>query len=61
MTKVFKKNKTKDEKKQSWWKERLEIQVKGLNKDLGRLNALLEGKKMKKKHQDNLQKRYKLK
>ena len=61
VTKVFKKNKTKDEKKQSWWKERLEIQVKGLNKDLGRLNALLEGKKMKKKHQDNLQKRYKLK
>ena len=61
MTKVFKKNKTKDEKKQSWWKERLEIQVKGLNKDLGRLNALLEGKKMKKKHQDNLQRRYKLK
>ena len=61
MTKVFKKNKTKDEKKQSWWKERLKIQMKGLNKDLGRLNALLEGKKMKKKHQDNLQKRYRLK
>ena len=46
----------------SWWKRRLENQVKGPNKDLRRLNALLEGKKMKKKkHQDNLQKRYKLK
>ena len=55
MTKVFEKNKTKDEKKQPWWKRRLESQVKELNKDLGRLNALLEGKKMKKKHQDEVQ------
>ena len=39
----------------------MESYVKEFNKDLGRLNALLEGKKMKKKHQDNLQKRYKLK
>ena len=62
MTKVFeKKNKTKSEKKQPWWKRTLESQVKELNKDLGRLNAFLEGKEMKKKHQDNLQKRYKLK
>ena len=61
VTKVFEKDKTKGEKKQPWWKRRLESQVKELNKDLGRLNALLEGKKMKKKHQDNLQKRYKLK
>ena len=61
MTIVFEKNKTESEKKQPWWKRRLESQVKELNKCLGRLNALLEGKKMKKKHQDNLQKRYKLK
>ena len=61
VTKVFEKNKTKDEKKQSWWKRKLESQFKELNKDLGRLNALLQGKKMKKKHQDNLQKRYKMK
>ena len=61
VTNVFAKTKTKGEKKQPWWKRRLESQVKELNKDLGRLNALLEGKKMKKKHQDNLQKRYKLK
>ena len=61
VTKVFEKNKTKDEKKQSWWKRKLEIQFKELNKDLRRLDALLQGKKMKKKHQDNLQKRYKMK
>ena len=57
VTKVFEKTKTKGEKKQPWWKRRLQSQVKELNKDLGRLNALLEGWKMKKKHQDNLQKR----
>ena len=61
VTKVFEKNKTKDEKKQSWWKRKLESQFKELNKDLRRLDALLQGKKMKKKHQDNLQKRYKMK
>ena len=61
VTKVFEKNKTKNEKKQSWWKRKLESQFKELNKNLGRLNALLQGKKMKKKHQDNLQKRYKMK
>ena len=61
VTKVFQKNKTKDEKKQPWWKRRLESQIKELNKDLGRRNALLEGKKIKKRDQDNLQKRHKLK
>ena len=61
VTEVFKKKKIKGEKKQSWWKRRLESQVKELDKDLGRLNASLEGKKMKKKHQYNLQKRYILK
>ena len=34
---------------------RADSQVKQLNKDLGRLHTFLEGKKMKKKHQDNLQ------
>ena len=48
-------------KKQPWWKRRLESQVKELNKDLEKLNPLLEGKKMKKKQLDNLQKRHKLK
>ena len=52
VTKVFENIKTKGEKKQSWkTKERkLESQVKELNEDVGRPNALLEGKKMKKKH-----------
>ena len=58
---VFQKNTPKGEKEQPWWKKRLESQVKELDKDLGRLYALLEGKRMKKKHQDYLQKRYKLK
>ena len=61
VTKVFEKTKTKSEKKQPWWTRRVECQMKELNKDLGRLNTLLECKKMKKKHQDNLQNRYKLK
>ena len=61
MTKVFENTKIKGEKKQPWWKRRLESQVKELNKDLGRLNALLEGMMMKKKHQNKLQNRYKLK
>ena len=51
VTIVFEKNKTKGEKKQPWWKRRPGSQVKELNKDLWRLNALLAGKKMKKKHQ----------
>ena len=55
VTKVFERTKTKGENKQPWWKRRLESQVKELNKDLGRLNALLKSKKMKKRHQDNLQ------
>ena len=50
VTKVFEKNTAKGEKKQPWWKIRLESQVKVLNKDLGKLNALLEGKKMKKRY-----------
>ena len=66
MTIVFEKNKTKSEKKQPWWKRRLESKVKELKKDLGRLNAMLEGKKMKKqkqkkKHHNKLQKKQKLK
>ena len=47
MTKVFKTNKTKRGREQYWWKRRLKSQVKELNEDLGRLNALFEGKKMK--------------
>ena len=46
VTKVFESNKTRSEKKQPWWKRRLESQVKELNKGLGKLNALLDGEKM---------------
>ena len=49
VTKVFEKTKVKRKKKQTWWKGRLESQVKELNKDMGRQNALVEGKKMNKK------------
>ena len=52
VTKVIKKTKRKGEKKQLSWKERLENQVKQLKKELRRLNALLEGQKMKKNYQD---------
>ena len=60
VTNVFETTKTKGEKKQPWWKKDWKVKLKGLTK-IWRLNALLEGKKMKKKHHDNLQKRYKLK
>ena len=44
-----------------WWKRRMEAQVKQLNKDLGHINTLIEGKNIKKKHKDGLERRYKLK
>ena len=36
--------------KEPWWKRRLEGQVKGLNRDLGLVNALIEKKTVKKQH-----------
>ena len=47
-------------RKEPWWKRRLENQVKILNKDLGRVNALIQQKTIKKKHKDTLQRRYKI-
>ena len=44
-----------------WWKRRMEVQVKQLNKDLGHINTLTERKNIKKKHKDGLERRYKLK
>ena len=44
-----------------WWKRRMEAQVKQLNKDLGHINTLIERKNIKKKHEDGLKRRYKLK
>ena len=34
------------------WKRRMEAQVKQLNKDLGRINTLIERKNVKKKQED---------
>ena len=47
-------------RKEPWWKRRLENQVKTLNKDPGRVNALIQQKNVKKKHKDTLQRRYKI-
>ena len=44
-----------------WWKRRMEAQVKQLNKDFGYINTLIERKNIKKKHNDRLERRYKLK
>ena len=38
-----------------WWKRRLAGRVKELNKDLFRLNILMNGKKIKHKHRNYLQ------
>ena len=47
-------------RKEPWWKRRLENQVKMLNKDLVRVNVLIQQKTIKKKHKDTLQRRYKI-
>ena len=43
------------------WKRRMEAQVKQLNEDLGHISTLIERKNIKKKHKDELERRYKLK
>ena len=30
-------------KKEPWWKKRIEISIKNLNRDLGRVNSLIKG------------------
>ena len=40
--------KPKTEKKEPWWKQKLEGQVKQMQKDLGLINKLIEKKTMKK-------------
>ena len=47
------------EKKEPWWRRRLEDQVKQLNKDLSRIDNLIQQKKIK-KAQDSLQRKYKV-
>ena len=48
-------------RKQPWWKRRLEQQITDLNRDLGRVNAMIQGKRIKQKHTHYLQNRYKIK
>ena len=55
------KSKNKEKRKEPWWKRRLEGQVKELNRDLGRVNALINRKAVKKKDVDSLQGKYKVK
>ena len=55
------KSKNKEKRKEPWWKRRLEGQVKQLNRDLGRVNALIERKTVKKKDVESLQRKYKFK
>ena len=48
-------------RKQPWWKRRLEQQTTDLNRDLGRVNAMIQGERIKQKHTHYLQNRYKIK
>ena len=49
------------EREEPWWRRRLEDQVRQLNKDLSRINNLIQQKKIKKKRHDSLQRKYKMK
>ena len=49
------------EKTKPWWRRRLEWDVNQLQKDLGRVKTLIEKKNIKKKHRDELQRKYRLK
>ena len=46
-------------KKEPWWKRRLEKQVRELNIDLGRVNTLIQSGQIKRKYKDDLERRYK--
>jgi len=52
---------SKRKRQEPWWKCRLEGQIRDLNRDLGRVNALFEKKAVKKKESDELQRKHKLK
>ena len=47
-------------RREPWWKRRLEGRVKEMNKDLCRVNMLIEKKKIKHKHRSCLQNKYKI-
>ena len=52
--------KPKTEKKETWWKQRLEGQVKQMQKGLGFINKLIEKKTVKKKWRKVLEVKYKI-
>ena len=56
----FRKKKVHDWK-EPWWKKRLTTQIREMNKDLGRVNALIDKKTIKKRHQDTFERKYKIK
>ena len=56
----FRKKKVHDWK-EPWWKKRLTTQIREMNKDLGRVKALIDKKTIKKRHQDTLERKYKIK
>ena len=47
-------------RKEPWWKRRLEKQVRELNIDLGRVNTLIQNGKIKHKYKDDLERRHKI-
>ncbi|XP_063594921.1 uncharacterized protein LOC134771895 [Penaeus indicus] len=47
-------------KREPWWKRRLEKQVRELNIDLGRVNTLIQNGKIKHKYKYDLERRYKV-
>lgn len=44
-----------------WWKKRLNTQIREMNKDLNRVNALIDKKTINKRHQDTLERKCKIK
>ena len=51
---------TNENKKDPWWKRRLEGQIQQLRRDLSRLQQLKEGKMTKTRHREDIQKKYQL-
>ena len=47
-------------RKEPWWKRRLEKQVRELNIDLGRVNTVIQNGKIKRKYKHDLERRYKI-
>ena len=46
--------------KEPMWKRRLESQIKGLRRDLSRVEALVQGRSLKQYHKGELERKYKI-